>query len=108
MGCMMPRRRTHRRVAPRNTSASGRSGRAVPLGAWSMETVAMKRKITIKIGRTDLGQEMKDNEYADLANAIWMFLRSTPFEFVVRHDGQTPKEQLNAARTQYGEEAHWS
>lgn len=66
----------------------------------------MSREIRIKI--EDDGQPLGDQEYADLANAIWMFLRTTPHEFVIHHDGRTATDILNGAWSRYGVDATWS
>jgi hypothetical protein len=62
----------------------------------------MTRYIRLAI-RDDIG----DDQYADLANAVWMLLRNTPYDFHVEHDGKTAVDALNDAWTQYGNDAAW-
>ena len=62
----------------------------------------MARMITISIN-DDLAPE----QYADLANAVWMFMRNTPYDFDIAHDGKTDTAELNTAWDQYGKDASW-
>ncbi|MFE7223528.1 hypothetical protein ACFU7D_01970 [Nocardioides sp. NPDC057577] len=51
--------------------------------------------------------DMTDDEYADLANTVWMVLRNTQYDFHVEHDGRTPVGRLNASWAKYGDDAAW-
>ena len=62
----------------------------------------MPRKFTITVEET-----LTDEQYADLANALWMMLRNTPWHFAVTPDGRTSASKLNAAWDQYGRDAGW-
>lgn len=69
----------------------------------------MARKITIRIEeRAGTRAAITDEEYTDLANTLWMVLRSTPFHFSVEPDQRADIAQLNDAWAQYGEDAQWS
>jgi hypothetical protein len=46
-----------------------------------------------------------DDEFADLANAVRMFVRNTLYDFHVEHDGKTAVAVLNDAWMQYGNDA---
>lgn len=52
-------------------------------------------------------EDISDEEYADLANALWMFMRNTKWNFHVMPDGKTKAQILNAAWEQYGQDAQW-
>jgi hypothetical protein len=57
--------------------------------------------------RLAIKSETTDQEYADLANTVWMLLRNTPHDFRVEHDGKTPINVLNSSWDQYGTDAQW-
>jgi len=57
--------------------------------------------------RLVIKDDLPDDQYGDLANAVWMFLRNTPYDFHVEHDGKTAVDALNDALIQYGNDADW-
>jgi hypothetical protein len=59
----------------------------------------MSRRFTI-----DIHDDLSDADYTDLANALWMLLRVTPYEFGIVPDDHTLAEVLNGAWDQYGKD----
>jgi hypothetical protein len=57
--------------------------------------------------RLAIKDDLTDDEYADLANTLWMVLRNTHYDFQVEHDGKTPLDLLNGAWVKYGDDAAW-
>ena len=58
---------------------------------------------TLTIALDDISEE----DYAHLANALWMFVRATPHTFAVHVDRQASTEDLNDAWHQYWRDARW-
>ena len=68
----------------------------------------MARTIKIRIEERASTGAITDEEYTDLANALWMVLRTTPFHFSIEPDQHADLAQLNDAWARYGEDAQWS
>ena len=62
----------------------------------------MTRKLTIRVEET-----ISEDQYTDLANAIWMILRTDPYDFTVEPDSKADLTVMNAAWEQYGIDASW-
>ena len=63
----------------------------------------MPRRFSIEISSS-----ISDAKYADVANAVWMLLRSLDHTFTVQPDGQADRRQMDAAWEQYGKDASWT
>lgn len=81
------------------TQPEGLATCAAPQAA---DTEPMNRYI-----RLTVDDNLSDDQYADLANAVWMLLRNTHYNFYIEHDGKTSAAVLNDAWTQYGSNAVW-
>jgi hypothetical protein len=69
----------------------------------------MPRSIKIHIQSANSpGGQITDEQCTDLANVIWMFMRSTPFDFSIEPDGRADVEGMDRAWEQYGRDASWS
>ncbi|UUZ59469.1 hypothetical protein [Nocardioides sp. B-3] len=69
----------------------------------------MTRRITIHINEHEItGEEMTAEQYIDLANAVWMVMRTTPFDFAVEPDKRADTVQMDDAWSQYSNDASWS
>ena len=69
----------------------------------------MSRSIKIHIQSAQgAGSQITDEQYTDLSNAIWMFMRSTPFDFSIQPDGRADVQAMDQAWEQYGRDASWS
>ncbi|WP_109508995.1 hypothetical protein [Nocardioides speluncae] len=67
----------------------------------------MMRELKIVVEQSSDGKDMTDDEYTDLANAIWMVMRATRFDFQIHPDQHSDPARLNAAWEQYGKDATW-
>lgn len=68
----------------------------------------MTRKITIHIYNNETtGDPIDEEKYADLANMVWMVMRTTPFNFDIEPDQDADTEKMDDAWAQYGDDASW-